>query len=128
MNNKIITDDAISIKEYIEHTWGKLFQVQLEVKLNKIFSEPENTGLKHIWKYGSADVVVYRDGKPHAIIEVGGSHHWEEKQSLNDRRKWKLADINNVRGINMMNQLMSSVSKRKFRAMLGSVLFSRELV
>lgn len=32
--------------------------------------------------------------RPQSIIESGGSHHWEEKQSLNDRRKWKLAEIN----------------------------------
>jgi len=33
----------------------------------------------------------------------GGSQHWEEKQSLDDRRKWKLAEINGHRYLTMMN-------------------------
>ena len=61
----------------------KHLSIRKEIRLNKVFLEPENVGLKHIWRYGSADLVVSRHGKPVCIIESGGSHHWEEKQSLN---------------------------------------------
>jgi hypothetical protein len=52
-----------------------------------------------------------------------GSHHWEDKQSLNDRRKWKLAEINGVRCLTMMNGIMERLSNRKWRALLGRFLF-----
>lgn len=117
-----ITDDIRQIEEYINKTWPKL-ATQKEVRLSKLFIEPTNKGLKHIWKYGSADLVVYKYNKPICIIESGGSHHWEEKQSLNDRRKWKLAELNGVRCLTMMNGLMTRLSKRKWRALLGSYFF-----
>ncbi len=123
MNGDVITDEAKAIRDYIVEKWGHLFDVQLEVKLNELFPEPENVGLKHIWKYGSADIVVSRKGNLVAIIETGGSHHWEEKQSLNDRRKWKLADINNVKCLTMMNGIMDSLSRRQWRNLLGQILF-----
>ena len=126
MNDSVITEEALKIRDYIEKTWGGIFTVRVEVPLRVVFPEPQNVGLRHIWKWGSADLVVCRDGEPIAIIEPGGSHHWEEKQSLNDRRKWKLADINGVRGITLMNGVMDALSKRKFRAMMGAILFGRK--
>jgi hypothetical protein len=47
----------------------------------------------------------------------------EDKQSLNDRRKWKLAEINGVRCLTMMNGIMERLSNRKWRAMMGRFLF-----
>ncbi len=126
MENKyykeIITEDIREIEKYINVTW-KNFTTVKEVKLNLLFAEPENTGLRHIWKYGSADLVVYRNNKPICIIESGGGQHFQEKQNLNDRRKWKLAEQNNVRCLTMINGLMHGVSKRKWRALLGRYLF-----
>jgi len=119
---EIITEDIKQIESYINETWKQFF-TQKEVRLNKLFSEPENKGLKHIWRYGSADLVVYKDNKPICIIESGGSHHWEEKQSLNDRRKWKLAEQNGVRCLTMMNGLMQRLSNSKWRTLLGRYLF-----
>jgi hypothetical protein len=121
-----ITEEAKAIKAYIEQTWPRLFHLKLEVPLNEIFKEPENIGLKHIWRYGSADLVVFRDNKPIAIIEPGGAHHFEEKQSLNDRRKWKLAELNGIRCFHVMNDVMNSLSKRKWRALVGGFLFPRK--
>jgi hypothetical protein len=121
-----ITEEAKAIKAYIEQTWPRLFLLKLEVPLNEIFKEPENVGLKHIWRYGSADLVVFRDSKPIAIIEPGGMHHFEEKQSLNDRRKWKLAEQNGVRCLQVMNDVMKLLSKRKWRALVGGFLFPRK--
>jgi hypothetical protein len=121
----IITEDIRQIEAYINRTWKHL-STEKEIRLNKIFPEPENVGLKHIWRYGSADLVVYRHDKPTCIIESGGSHHWEEKQSLNDRRKWKLAEINGVRCLTMMNGMMERLSNRKWRELLGGFLFGRE--
>lgn len=121
-----ITEEAKAIKAYIEQTWPRLFHLKLEIPLKEIFKEPENIGLKHIWRYGSADLVVFRDTKPIAIIEPGGGHHFEEKQSLNDRRKWKLAELNGIRCLHVMNDVMNSLSKRKWRALVGGFLFPRK--
>jgi hypothetical protein len=118
-----ITEEAKAIKAYIEQTWPRLFHLKLEVPLKQIFNEPENAGLKHIWRHGSADLVVFRNTKPVAIIEPGGGQHFGEKQSLNDRRKWKLAEQNGVRCLHVMNDVMTSLSKRKWRALVGSFLF-----
>ena len=123
--NLRITEETKAIKAYIEQKWPRLFSVKLEVPLREVFPEPENTGLKHIWRYGSADLVVCRDSKPIAIIEPGGGHHFGEKQSLNDRRKWKLAEQNGVGCLQVMNGVMNSLSKRKWRALIGSYLFSK---
>ena len=118
----IITEDIKQIEAYINRTWKHL-STQKEIRLNKIFPEPENVGLKHIWRYGSGDLVVSRHGKPVCIIESGGSHHWEEKQSINDRRKWKLGEINSVRSLTMMNGMMGRISNRQWRTLLGRYIF-----
>ena len=119
---EIITEEIRKIEAYINSTWEQ-FTTRKEVKLRELFPEPDNTGLRHIWKYGSADLVVSKDGKPVCIIEAGGAQHWEDKQSLNDRRKWKLCEVNGVRCLTMMNGLMASLSKRKWRELLGRYLF-----
>lgn len=119
---EIITEDIKLIERYINNTW-KQFNIRKEVRLNDLFIEPENPGLNHIWKYGSADLVIYKNNKPICIIESGGSHHFKEKQRLNDRRKWKLAEQNSVRCLTMMNGLMQRLSGRKWRALLGKYLF-----
>lgn len=121
----LITEEAKAIKAYIELTWPIHFCVRLEVPLKEIFIEPENAGLRHIWRYGSADLAVFRNGKLVALIEPGGAQHFGEKQSLNDRRKWKLAEQNGVRCLHVMNGVMNSLSKRKWRALVGSFLFPR---
>lgn len=119
---EIITEDIKQIEKYINDTW-KQFTTKKELKLNAFLPEPENVGLRHIWRYGSADLVVYKDNKPVCIIEAGGAHHFEEHQSLNDRRKWKLCEQNGIRCLTMMNGLMPRLSKRKWRALLGKYLF-----
>jgi len=119
---EIITQDIKEIEAYINRTW-KHFHTNKEVRLNKLFPEPENVGLRHIWRYGSADLVIFRGSNPVCIIESGGSHHWEDKQSLNDRRKWKLAEQNGVRCLTMMNGVMPRLSNRKWRSLLGRFLF-----
>jgi len=121
-----VTQEAQAIKAYIEQTWPRLFSVKLEVPLREVFSEPENTGLKHIWRHGCADLVVLRNAELLAIIEPGGGQHFDEKQSLNDRRKWKLAEQNGVSCLQIMNGVMNSLSKRKWRSLLGSHLFPRK--
>lgn len=121
-----ITDEQRAIAAYIEQTWPGRFHVELGVKLSGVFPEPENKGLRHIWRYGEADIVVYQRETPIAIIEPGGAHHFEEKQSLNDRRKWKLAEQNSVRCLTMMNGLQARLSKRKWRALIGRALFGTQ--
>ena len=120
---ELITEEIRNIEAYINKTW-KHFDTQKEVHLYELFPEPEDVGLNHIWCYGSADLVVSKDGKHICIIEAGGSQHFEEHQSLNDWRKRKLAEINGVKCLNMMNGMMASLSNRKWRSMLGRYLFT----
>ena len=120
-----ITQEALLIKGFIDSEWGHLFNTNLEVRLNALFPEPTNRGLKHIWSYGTADIVITKGITPIAIIEPGGDHHWESRQRLNDRRKWKLAELNNVNCIHIMNGVVGNISKRQVRRMLGSILFKK---
>ena len=120
---ELITEEIRNIEAYINKTW-KQFDTQKEVSLNKLFPEPEDAGLNHIWRYGSADLVVSKNGKHICIIEAGGPQHFEEHQSLNDLRKRKLAEINGVKCLQMMNWMMANLSNRKWRSMLGRYLFT----
>lgn len=120
----IITEEAKAIKAYILKTWPTLFTVDLERPLREIFPEPTNRGLKHIWQYGAADIVVRKKGKIVSIIEPGGGQHFsDEKQKKNDSRKWKICDINNVRCLCVMNGVRRALSNRKWRSLLGRYLF-----
>lgn len=118
-----ITDEAIAFGVYIGKTWPG-FVVKMEQSLAKILPEPSNRGLKHIWRYGSADVAVYRGDKLICIFEPGGSHHFQdEKQMKNDRRKWKLCEINGVRCLRIANGVIGKLSNRQKRKMFGRFLF-----
>lgn len=121
----LITDDVRKVEDFINQAWTQ-FDTVLEVPLKELFHEPGNNGLKHIWKYGSADLVVYRDNKLICVIEVGGSHHVkDDKQKKNDARKWKLCDVNGVKCIGIMNGVQDGLSKRQFRKLIGSVLWKK---
>jgi hypothetical protein len=120
----MITQDVIEVEQYIHKTWPKVRTVK-PLRLSKLFPEPDNVGLKHIWKYGEADLVVFRHGLPVCIVEPGGAHHFEEHQSHNDRRKWKLAEINGVRCIHTVNGLQNRLSKRKLRQLLGGFIYGK---
>jgi hypothetical protein len=117
-----ITEDTIRLETYINKTWGK-FTTEKEVALKNLFPEPENKGLKHIWKYGFADLVVKRNDKIIAIFEPGGIQHFDKKQKKNDARKFKLCELNNVRCLHLMNGFQNQVSKRKLRQMIGKNLW-----
>lgn len=96
---------------------------RLEVPLKELFLEPENKGLQHIWKFGAADLCVYRNDKLVCIVEIGGGQHFDEKQARNDRRKWKLCDINGVKCVGFMNSALQKSSNRSIRKVLGSRIF-----
>ena len=127
MTDTRITDTIRLIDLYIKSKWGHLFDTELEQSLSSILPEPENVGLKHIWKYGSADLVVRRHGKVVCIIESGGGQHFEEKKSKNDARKWKLCDINGIRCLTMLNSVPDQLSNRKWRNLLGRYLFGTKI-
>jgi len=120
-----ITPEVTAVRDYIDKTWGRHFANRLEVPLKKLFPEPENFGLKHIWRYGSADLVVERrrDGHVVAVVELGGAHHWGKKQNKNDARKWKLCEVNGVRCLTAINGIQEGLSRRKWRQLLGAHLF-----
>ena len=120
----MITEDVIKLEQYINATWPK-FKVQKELPLRKLFPEPENIGLNHIWRYGSADLVVFYNNKPICIIEPGGAQHFEEKQKKNDARKFKLCELNNCRCLHMMNGLIDRLSKKQFRKLIGGYVYGK---
>lgn len=115
--------DEQGLKEYIEKTWQGKFEVKIKVPLKDLFSEPEGKGLKRLWKAGHADVAVFRNGKLLAVLEPGGAHHFEEKQSLSDRRKYMLCKLNGVNCLFFIANVPEKLSRRKFRNMIRRVLF-----
>lgn len=121
---QIITKEVIELETYINKTWPK-FTTQKEVALRYLFPEPENIGLKHIWKYGSADLIVYRKSIPICILEPGGAQHFEKKQIKNDARKFKLAESNNCRCLHLMNNIIDNLSKQQFRKLIGGYLWRK---
>jgi len=121
--NKLITETAKAVKAYIKKTWPK-FDVHLEVPLKDIFPDPGKGGLQSIWKFGSADIVVYLDHKMVAIFEPGGAHHFNDpKQIRRDKCKWKLCEINGVRCFRFANNVPGALSNKKKREMFGRYLF-----
>lgn len=120
----MITEDVIKLEQYINQTWAQ-FKTQKEIALRDLFLEPENKGLKHIWKYGSADLVVFCNDRPICIIEPGGAQHFEKKQHKNDARKFKLCELNDCRCLHMINGLMNRLSKRQFRKLLGGYVYEK---
>lgn len=120
----MITKDVIKLEQYINKTWP-IFKTQKEICLYDLFPEPKNKGLRHIWKYGVADLVVFWNVHPMCIIEPGGCQHFEKHQHKNDGRKFKLAELNNCRCIHMMNGLMNNLSKRSLRKLIGGFLWKK---
>lgn len=123
-----ITKEAVDTEAYINNTWPSL-KTRLEVPLRQLFPEPINCGLKHIWKYGAADIVVSRGDKIIAVFEPGGSHHFQdEKQIKNDKRKFMLCKKNGVRYLKYGNNVIYSLSKRQMRRIFGKYLFVNAVV
>lgn len=119
-----ITEETKKYEKYIHEQWKYLFETKKEIFLRELLPEPKNSGLKHIWKYGADDLVVYRNGKIVCVIEPGGSHHFQdEKQMKNDRRKWKLHEINGIKLLRIANGVFDQLSNRKKRQLLGKFLF-----
>ncbi len=118
-----MTEDQELIAFYIEKTWPK-FVVKTEVPLAEMFDQPKNVGLRHIWKFGICDIVVYKDDKIRGVIEPGGAHHiTDEKQIRNDKRKFMLCKQNGVSCLHIMNGIFEKLSKRQQRRVLGKVLY-----
>ena len=125
--NDLITQTAKDLKSYVDKNWPG-FKTRLEVPLKELFPEPGKGGLHTIWKYGSADLVVEKDGRIVAILEPGGSHHFNDpKQIKRDKRKWKLCQINGTRCFRFANSLFYALSNRKKRTMLGKVIFGLKI-
>jgi hypothetical protein len=120
--------EALYVEDYINKTWPGRFRVVVRrphgVPLRELFPEPRNTGLRHIWRHGSVDVVVYNGDKLIAGFEPGGSQHFQDEiQMKNDRRKWKLFDVNGVKCFRYANGLLEKLSNRQRRKLVGRYLF-----
>lgn len=124
--------EDIKALEYIHDSimkhWGKFFDIpRFHIPLKELFPKPENAGLRHIWTYGHADIPVFhkKSGKLVAIFEPGGYHQYlskEDKQARNDRRKWKLGNINGVPIIQVINWSWTNASNRLWRRFLRKSL------
>lgn len=95
-------------------------QFKLKISLRELFPEPENRYLKSIWKYGHADISVFRHGELVNIIEPGGIHHLQnDKQRLNDLKKDKLCKLNGVTCLRIMNNVVDhlddSITRKLFK-------------
>lgn len=121
---KMITKDVIKLEHYINETWPR-FKTQKEIALQDLFPEPTNIGLKHIWRYGSADLTIFHNNQPICVLEPGGTQHFDERQYKNDARKFKLCELNNCRCLHMMNGLVNRLSKRKIRRLIGGFLWKK---
>jgi hypothetical protein len=115
------------LRQLINKFWKDKFVFKEEIPLCELFPEPKNKNLKHIWKYGRCDLVIFRNGKLIAIFEPGGFHHLKDKKQIqNDILKYKLCRLNKVACChftnNTLERLKSNRQKRKF---LGSYLFKR---
>jgi len=120
-----ITPETKALENYIQSKWGHLFALKLEVPLKELFPEPADSPyLAHIWKYGRCDLAVFRAGSLKAIFELNGQAHWTDaRQIRNDDRKHALASRNAVPCVFLANRLQATLSKRKFRQLVGSALF-----
>lgn len=117
--------DIELIEKYIKKSF-KRFSTRKEMELKNLFPEPENKGLKHIWKYGAADLIVYRKSIPICIFEPGGPHHFEKKQMKNDARKFKLAELNKCTCLHLMNNVFARLSNRSKHRLIGSLVYRKE--
>lgn len=112
-----------ALADYIKENWP-WFEIEIEKPLREIFPMPDNPGLKHIWKHGHADVLVKHHNIPVCIYEPGGSHHFDEKQARNDRRKYMLCKKNDCECIHMVANIDKGLSQRKYRQLIRKGLAS----
>jgi len=120
-------DEIEKTKNLIEKFWKGKFNFKREIPLKELFPEPKDKDLKHMWRYGHADLVVFKNGKLIAIFEPGGFRHLKDKRQIqNDILKYKLCRLNKVACChftnNTLERLKSNRQKRKF---LGSYLFKK---
>ena len=121
--NPLITEEARAVKTYIKKTWPN-FEVKLEIPLRELFPKPISKYYWSMWSKGSADVIVYYQGKIVVIFEPGGAHHFQDpKQIRRDKIKTKICQMNGVRCFRFANNLPDALSNRKKRQMFGRFLF-----
>jgi len=120
-------DEIEKLKELINKFWKDKFTFKKEVPLRELFPEPKNKNLNHIWKYGRADLAVFKNGKLIAIFEPGGFHHLKDKKQIqNDILKYKLCKLNKVSCCHFTNATLEKLkSNREKRKFLGSYLWNQ---
>jgi len=123
-NQDVVTAEAKAIKAYVDKTWGRHVNTELEVPLRDLFPKPEKKHLHSMWEKGAADVVVRRrDGSVLTIIEPGGGQHLRREQNTRDKKKFAICSQNGVGCLQMLNGVMTSLPKRQWRRFLGSYIW-----
>ncbi len=86
-------DEVEKTKNLINQFWKNKFTFRKEIPLKELFPEPQNRNLKHIWKYDSCDLAVFKNGELISIFEPGGDRHLKDKKQIqNDILKYKLCN------------------------------------
>lgn len=122
-----IMDEVEKTKNLINKFWKNKFNFKKEIPLEKLFPEPADKNLKHIWNYGRCDLAVFKNGKLVSIFEPGGAHHLKDKKQIqNDILKYKLCELNKVACCHFTNATLEKLkSNREKRKFLGSYLFRK---
>jgi len=128
--NNIQGDELIieKISDYIINKYNLKVSIEIKKPLRELFPKPESKGLHSIWSYGHTDISIYRHNKLVCIIEPGGWHYHlkDKKQILRDKKKYILCKNNNVKVLNVVNDIVDnldlSITKRLFKKYIyGSV-------
>lgn len=83
------------------------FKFKIKESLKNILPKPESRWLENIWKFGHADISVYRHNELSCIVEPGGWYHAKDKkQRVNDLKKDTLCKINGVNCLRFFNNVV----------------------
>ncbi|MBA7576011.1 hypothetical protein ES708_17848 [subsurface metagenome] len=94
---------------YLIANFNPKLEFKIKELLKNILPEPESKWLKKMWRFGHADISVYRHDKLICIVEPGGWHHFKDgKQILNDKKKYILCKLNSVNVLRIVNDVVEN--------------------
>lgn len=98
------------LHQYLLDNFNPKLEFKVKESLRNILPEPESRWLINMWRFGHADISVYRHGKLVCIVEPGGWHYHlkDKKQMLNDRKKYILCKENGVNLLRFVNDVVEN--------------------
>lgn len=120
-------DEAIleEICDHIINHWNLKVSIKTKTPLREMFPEPKNKWLLSIWRYGHADISIFKHNKLVAVIEPGGWHYHlkDEKQLLRDKKKDKLCELNNVNCLRVVNDIVNYLDLPKTKKLIRKYIY-----